>query len=123
MNSLEFFCHTKDLNCLKSENISQYYNYVVSVSKVQAVIYMTRSVNDSENENVVSKAVEQTNTVQQRRFPWRVVPPVLPFSGMDIEKSIGIVGKFIKFQPSERNSGCFVAVITREVSGSYSIYT
>lgn len=87
----------------------------VPVSKVQAVVYMTRSVNDSENENVVSKAVEQTNMIQQRKFPWRVVPPVLPFSGQDIEKGVGICGKFIKFQPSEKNSGCFVAVVTREV--------
>ena len=86
------------------------------MSKVQAVIYMTRSINESENENVVGKGVEQTNLIQQRKFPWRVVPPVLPFSGTDIEKSIGITGKFIKFAPSERNSGCFVAVITREVT-------
>ncbi|XP_045204009.2 putative methyltransferase NSUN7 isoform X2 [Mercenaria mercenaria] len=86
----------------------------MKLSKVQAVVYMTRSVNESENENVVSKAVEQTNMIQQRKFPYRVVPPVLPFTGHDIEKGIGICGKFIKFQPSERNSGCFVAVITRE---------
>ena len=76
---------------------------------------MTRSVNESENESVVFKAVEQTNMLQQRKFPYRVVPPVLPFTGNDIEKGIGICGKFIKFQPSEKNSGCFVAVITREV--------
>ncbi|XP_060576770.1 putative methyltransferase NSUN7 isoform X2 [Ruditapes philippinarum] len=86
----------------------------MKLSKVQAVVYMTRSVNESENENVVTKAVEQTNMIQQRKFPYRVVPPVLPFTGSDIEKGIGICGKFIKFQPSEKNSGCFVAVITRE---------
>ena len=90
----------------------------ISVSKVQAIVYMTRSINESENEHVVSKAVEQVNTLQQRKFPWRVVPPVLPFSGNDIEKGVGIVGKFVKFSPSEKNSGCFVAVITREVSFS-----
>jgi len=85
------------------------------VHKVQAIVYMTRSVNDAENENVVSRAIEQVNMLQQRKFPWRVVPPVLPFSGTDIEKSIGITGKYIKFAPTVRNSGCFVAVITREV--------
>ena len=76
---------------------------------------MTRSIYDAENENVVLRAVEHTNMIQQRKFPYRVVPPVLPFSGHDIEKSIGISGKYIKFQPSENNSGCFVALITREV--------
>ncbi|WAQ99050.1 NSUN7-like protein, partial [Mya arenaria] len=81
--------------------------HAMKLSKVQAIVYMTRSVNESENENVV-------NLMQQRKFPWRVVPPVLPFSGNDIERSIGITGKFIKFSPSERNCGCFVAVITRE---------
>lgn len=53
--------------------------------------------------------------VQQRKFPWRVVPPVLPFSGEEIEKKIGIIGKYIKFHPTEKSSGCFVAVVTREV--------
>lgn len=86
----------------------------MKLSKVQAVVYMTRSINDSENENVVNKSIEYINMVQQRKFPWRVVPPVIPFSGSDIEKGIGIAGKFVKFQPSDRNSGCFVAVITRE---------
>ncbi|XP_052276864.1 putative methyltransferase NSUN7 isoform X1 [Dreissena polymorpha] len=88
--------------------------HAMKLSKVQAIVYMTRSINESENEHVVSKAVEQVNTLQQRKFPWRVVPPVLPFSGNDIEKGVGIVGKFVKFSPSEKNSGCFVAVITRE---------
>ncbi|XP_052795008.1 putative methyltransferase NSUN7 [Mya arenaria] len=88
--------------------------HAMKLSKVQAIVYMTRSVNESENENVVSKSTEQVNLMQQRKFPWRVVPPVLPFSGNDIERSIGITGKFIKFSPSERNCGCFVAVITRE---------
>ncbi|KAL4229770.1 hypothetical protein ACF0H5_010161 [Mactra antiquata] len=86
----------------------------MKLNKVQAIVYMTRSINESENENVVTKAIEYANRVQQRKFPYRVVPPVLRFSGNEIENNIGIVGKYVKFQPSDRNSGCFVAVITRE---------
>ncbi|KAK3600044.1 hypothetical protein CHS0354_012731 [Potamilus streckersoni] len=88
--------------------------HALRLQKVQAVVYMTRSVYQAENENVVTKAIEYVNMIQQRKYPFRVVPPVLPFSGEDIDRSIGITGKYIKFQPSERNSGCFVAVITRE---------
>ena len=76
---------------------------------------MTRSIHEAENETVVTRAVEYVNMVQQRKFPYRIVPPVLPFSGYDIENSIGICGKYIKFLPSDKNSGCFVTVITREV--------
>lgn len=79
------------------------------------MVYMTRSIHEAENENVVLKSVEYTNMIQQRKFPWRVVPPVLPFSAEEIENRVGIVGKYIKFPPTERSSGCFVAVVTREV--------
>jgi len=77
---------------------------------------MTRSLHDAENENVVSKSVEYINMVQKRHFPYRVVPPVLPFTGEAIENNYGIHGKFVKFLPTDRTSGCFIAVITREVS-------
>ena len=82
------------------------------------MVYMTRSIHEAENEAVVTRSVEYINTVQQRKFPYRVVPPVLPFSGHDIENSVGISGKYIKFLPSHKNSGCFVTVITREVSNA-----
>lgn len=88
--------------------------HAMKFSKVQAVVYMTRSVHEAENENVVLKSVEYTNMIQQRKFPWRVVPPVLPFSGEEIENKVGIIGKYIKFQPTEKSSACFVAVVTRE---------
>lgn len=89
--------------------------WIFVVSKVQAIVYSTRSIHDVENENVVSKAVEFINLVQQRKYPYRVVPPVIPFSSEAIDNKIGIHGKFIKFQPTEKTSGCFIAVVTREV--------
>lgn len=86
--------------------------------KVQAVVYTTRSIHEVENESVVSKAVEYTNLVQQRRYPYRVAPPVIPFSSEAIDNKIGIHGKFIKFRPTEKTSGCFIAVVTREPEDS-----
>jgi hypothetical protein len=85
------------------------------VSRVQAIVYMSQSVYEAENESALTRAMEYINTMQQKRFPYRVVPPVLPFSGDDIDKNVGICGKFIKFGPSANMSACFVAVITREV--------
>lgn len=80
---------------------------------------MTRSIHEAENENVVTKSVEYINMIQHRKFPYRVVPPVLQFSGEDIDNKRGLHGKYIKFFPAERTSGCFVAVITREVCKLY----
>ncbi|XP_061188940.1 putative methyltransferase NSUN7 [Saccostrea echinata] len=92
--------------------------HALKFSKVQAVVYTTRSIHDVENENVVSKAVEYINLVQQRKYPYRVVPPVIPFSSEAIDNKIGIHGKFIKFRPTEKTSGCFIAVVTREPEDS-----
>ena len=83
---------------------------------------MTRSIHEAENENVVLKSIEYSNMIQQKKFPWKVVPPVLPFSGDEIENNVGIVGKYIKFHPTEKSSGCFVAVVTREVTCTFISY-
>lgn len=88
--------------------------HAMKFNKTQAVVYMTRSVHELENENVVSKSIEYINMVQKRSFPYRVVPPVLPFTGDAIENKTGIHGKFVKFFPTDKTSGCFVTVITRE---------
>ncbi|KAK6172528.1 hypothetical protein SNE40_016163 [Patella caerulea] len=88
--------------------------HAMKFSKVQAVVYMTRSVHEAENENVVQKTVEYVNLIQQRRMPYRLVPPVLPFSADEIENNNGICGKYMKYSPSSFMNGCFVAVITRE---------
>ncbi|XP_060075252.1 putative methyltransferase NSUN7 [Ylistrum balloti] len=88
--------------------------HAMKFNKAQAVVYMTRSIHELENENVVSKSTEYINMLQKRSFPYRVVPPVLPFTGEAIENKMGIHGKHIKFFPTEKTSGCFVTVITRE---------
>ena len=86
------------------------------VARIQAVVYMTRSVHEAENESVVNKAIEYTNVVQQKRTPFRVAPPVIPMCEEDINAESFQDGKFLKFQPSPSMSGCFVAIILREVS-------
>lgn len=85
------------------------------VSKVQAIVYCTRSVNAVENEAAVEKAIEYANTALLRKVPYRVAPPVLPLSGEDIDSGKLLDGKFIKVAPSDNSNGCFVALITREV--------
>jgi len=71
-----------------------------------------------ENENVVNSAIEYVTTVQQTKMPYRVSPPVLPLTELDIEEDSPLSGKFLKFMPSSFSSGCFIAAITREVRRS-----
>lgn len=85
--------------------------------KVKGVVYLTRSIHQEENEVVVQKAVEFVNMVQaQKKSPWAIIPPLLPFSGEDVEKQRGIVGKYVKFAPSNMTNGCFLVVLVHEVS-------
>lgn len=85
------------------------------VPRVQGVVYFTRSLVEMENENVVNCAIEYVTTVQQTKMPFRVSPPVLPLTEVDVEEENPLTGKFLKFMPSNFSSGCFIAAITREV--------
>ena len=90
--------------------------FYFSVSRAQAVVYVTRSMHKAENEAVVNRCVEFINMVQQKKMPWRVSPPVLPLSQRDIESENHLSGKYLIFQADYTSSGCFLAVITREVN-------
>jgi len=72
-----------------------------------------------ENENVVNSAIEYVTTVQQTKMPFRVSPPVLPLTELDVEDENPLTGKFLKYMPSNFSSGCFIAAITREVRRSF----
>ena len=89
-----------------------------AVNKIQGVAYMTRSVHELENDLVVQRAIEYVNTMQMARKyqPWRVIPPVLPFSAEEIDEQVGIEGKYTMFRPTVMTNGCFIAAIAREVS-------
>ena len=86
------------------------------VPRVQAVVYCARSLNEAENESVVTQGVEYANQVNVRKTPFRLAPPVIPLTDEEIEKEHPLVGKYLKFMPSACMSGCFVATVTREVS-------
>jgi len=88
---------------------------VRAVPRVQGVVYFTRSLVEMENENVVNSAIEYVATVQQTKMPYRVSPPVLPLTELDVEDENPLSGKFLKYMPSNFSSGCFIAAITREV--------
>ena len=89
------------------------------VPRVQGVVYFTRSLVEMENENVVNSAIEYVTTVQQTKMPYRVSPPLLPLTDLDVEEENPLSGKFLKYMPSSFSSGCFVAAVSREVSLSH----
>ena len=89
------------------------------VPRVQGVVYFTRSLVEMENENVVNSAIEYVTTVQQAKMPYRVSPPLLPLTELDVEEENPLSGKFLKYMPSSFSSGCFVATISREVRLSH----
>ena len=89
--------------------------FLLPVPRVQAVVYYTRSLHKAENENVVTRAIEYTNMVQQKKTTFRISPPVLPLTEKDIELENPLCGKCLVYPPSAIMSGCFVATITREV--------
>lgn len=103
------------LQLLYSEEVS-YLKQALQFPSVHAVIYLTRSVDQLENEVVVSNVVEYVNTIQQpSKPPFGIVPPVLQFNADEIENNIGLLGKYIKFDPSDGMNGCFLAIIAREL--------
>ncbi|XP_025087464.1 putative methyltransferase NSUN7 isoform X1 [Pomacea canaliculata] len=96
--------------------------HTLRLPKIQAVVYLTRSVHQEENEVVVEKALEFVNMVQiQKKMPWKVIPPVIPFLGDDITNQKGIIGKYIKFPPSSMTNGCFLVAIAREPQSASDI--
>ncbi|KAH9492650.1 putative methyltransferase nsun7, partial [Bulinus truncatus] len=103
------------IGTLKQEH-EQILKHALQFPKVQAVVYTTRSRYEAENESVVIKVIEYVNaTTNSKKVPFRVTPPVLPFSGDEIDSgSSGIDGRYVRFLPSSKSNGCFVAIISRE---------
>lgn len=87
----------------------------IPVPRVQAVVYCTRSLIEAENEGVVNKVIEYINLMYQKKTPFKVSPPVISLTKENIEEENPVIGKFLRYLPSNVMSGCFVATITREV--------
>ncbi|CAL1526812.1 unnamed protein product [Lymnaea stagnalis] len=90
--------------------------HALKFPKVQAIVYTTRSRHEAENESVVTKVLEFVNaTSNNKKVPFTVTPPVLPFSGDEIDSEVsGVDGRYIRYLPSSKSNGCFVAIISRE---------
>lgn len=54
-------------------------------------------------------------------MPYRVSPPLLPLTILDVEEDNPLSGKFLKYMPSNFTSGCFIAAITREVCLTFKL--
>ncbi len=83
---------------------------MLAVLRAQAVVYVTRSAHKAENEGVVTRCVEHSNTTQQKKT-WRLSAPVLPLN----KKNLDLGKKYLARAADHRSSGFFVAVITKEV--------
>ncbi|KAG8004049.1 putative 28S rRNA (cytosine-C(5))-methyltransferase [Nibea albiflora] len=87
------------------------------VPKVLAVVYTTCSSYLEENEEVVSRALEQANAhSEQEGDPkqpnFRLSPS--PFSILDHADGQKKTDPFFTLEPSEESNGCFLAVLDRE---------
>ena len=90
--------------------------FLFSVPKVLSVVYITRSVHKAENESVVTKSIEFSNAFHQKKTLWKISLPVLSFSPKDIKTEKVVRGKYLVFPADFSSSGCFVAILTRDVS-------
>ncbi|XP_074651276.1 putative methyltransferase NSUN7 isoform X2 [Tubulanus polymorphus] len=108
--------------------------HALKFPRVASVVFVTRSVQEQENESCINKAIEYINTFQQntKKIPFRARPPVLPpvntemngYSTMNgtlpyqTEEPLSVANrqqqKWLKFEPSSAHNGCFVAIISRE---------
>ncbi|XP_076467610.1 putative methyltransferase NSUN7 [Babylonia areolata] len=106
---------SEKLDALQSDH-SASLRHALKLSRINGVTYLTRSIHDEENNIVVQKATEFINMVQMAKHlrPWRLIPPVLPFNGDQIDDQVGIVGKTVFFHPTEFMNGCYIVCIARE---------
>ncbi|XP_064636654.1 putative methyltransferase NSUN7 isoform X2 [Lineus longissimus] len=112
---------------------NQYLKHCMKFTKVHNLVYMTRSIKDTENDKVVSKVLEFSNQVQMtRRIPaYRLQRPLLPLDAPNrfgeqldenerLDTALKLPGyshnhRFIKFDASSENTGCFIALMVRDV--------
>ncbi|BFZ15042.1 hypothetical protein BsWGS_18081 [Bradybaena similaris] len=104
-----------NIDSLVAQN-DRYLRHALKFPRVQAIVYATRSCYEAENEALVTKAVQFAQVTRATKgIPFRVTPPVLPFTFDEIDSGKnGIDDRYIRFHPSDRSNGCFIAVISRE---------
>ncbi|XP_015245126.1 PREDICTED: putative methyltransferase NSUN7 isoform X2 [Cyprinodon variegatus] len=82
----------------------------LTFSKVQTVVYCTRSVFPEENEQLVRRVLEQAHT-HPKLLPFRENGPIFPDDATSGDKTDS---KFFRLQPSEFTNGCFIARLSRQ---------
>ncbi|XP_042349616.1 putative methyltransferase NSUN7 [Plectropomus leopardus] len=92
-------------------------DHALKFPKVLAVVYSTCSSYQEENEEVVSRALEQANACSEqegepKQANFRLSP--FPFSIPDHAEGPEETDPFFMLEPSEQNNGCFLAVLSRE---------
>ncbi|CAL8331539.1 unnamed protein product [Merluccius merluccius] len=80
--------------------------HALTFPKVQTVFYCTRSVYPQENEHLVKRVLEKTDT-PPKLVPFRPLFPQSP--GSETTDS-----RFFMIEPSGHTDGCFIARLTRE---------
>ncbi|KAF7651251.1 hypothetical protein LDENG_00113560 [Lucifuga dentata] len=84
--------------------------HALTFSKVQSVVYCTRSAYPEENEQLVQRVLQKAHT-HSKVLSFRVSRPVFSEdSGPE-----GMTGKFFRLEPSQYTNGCFIAQLVREV--------
>ncbi|KAL7395569.1 hypothetical protein ABVT39_019442 [Epinephelus coioides] len=92
-------------------------DHALKFPKVLAVVYSTCSSYQEENEEVVSRALEQAKTCSEqegepKQANFRLSPS--PFSIPDHAEDPEKTDPFFMLEPSEQGNGCFLAVLSRE---------
>ncbi|XP_068442844.1 putative methyltransferase NSUN7 [Clinocottus analis] len=92
-------------------------DHALKFSKVLTVVYSTCSSYNEENEEVVSRALEQAKACSEqegepKRANFRLTPS--PFSMPDQAEGPEETHPFFMLEPSEWSNGCFLAVLSRE---------
>ncbi|XP_056295492.1 putative methyltransferase NSUN7 isoform X2 [Pseudoliparis swirei] len=92
-------------------------DHALKFSKVLAVVYSTCSSYKEENEEVVSRALEQAKAGSEqegepKQSNFRLT--TAPFSMPDQAEGPTKTHPFFMLEPSEQSNGCFLAVLSRE---------
>ncbi|XP_067949694.1 putative methyltransferase NSUN7 [Watersipora subatra] len=103
------------INAMTRANLTSF-RHIIKFPKMQAVIFITRSLVDAENEKVVQRAIEAYNSEENRKHLYRVTPPSFKFDNKLAEK--GGSQKYYKQPPTEQANGCFVAMVTKEIENT-----
>ncbi|CAH3176276.1 unnamed protein product [Porites evermanni] len=104
--------------------------HAMKFPQVQAIIYITRSINNSENMDVVKKAMEMNQDERSKQSSYFELTPALPklaqslreaarISNGLVEKEISLTHKepetrYLNLEPSAAMNGGFVALLKRQ---------